>query len=78
MTNVMFTIEARTLNSKDNIFLKDNLQDNQNVFLTTSLAISFWFFSQIENSKSKLNNEKENNVKSYKGTLYSEMPQISL
>ena len=41
MTNVMFTIEARTLNSKDNIFLKDNLQDNQNVFLATSLVISF-------------------------------------
>jgi hypothetical protein len=39
--NVMFRLEARTLNSKDNIFLKDNLPDNQNVFLTTSLAISF-------------------------------------
>ena len=39
--NVMFRIEARTLNSKDEIFLKDNLPSNQNVFLTTSLAISF-------------------------------------
>jgi hypothetical protein len=39
--NVMFRIEARTLNSKDDIFLKDNLPSNQNVFLTTSLAISF-------------------------------------
>ncbi|MDI5951234.1 porin [Flavobacterium yafengii] len=39
--NVMFRLEARTLNSKDDIFLKDNLASNQNVFLTTSLAISF-------------------------------------
>ena len=39
--NVMFRIEARTLNSEDDIFLKDNLPNNQNVFLTTSLAISF-------------------------------------
>lgn len=39
--NVMFRLEARTLNSEDDIFLKDNLPSNQNVFLTTSLAISF-------------------------------------
>jgi hypothetical protein len=39
--NVMFRLEARTLNSKDEIFLKDNLPSNQNVFLTTSIAISF-------------------------------------
>ena len=39
--NVMFRIEARSLNNKDDIFLKDNLPNNQNVFLTTSLALSF-------------------------------------
>ena len=39
--NVMFRLEARTLNSKDDIFLKNNDPNNQNVFLTTSLAISF-------------------------------------
>jgi hypothetical protein len=38
--NVMFRLEARTLNSKD-IFWKNNDPSNQNVFLTTSLAISF-------------------------------------
>jgi hypothetical protein len=38
--NVMFRIEARTLNSKDDIFLKDNNPTNSNVFITTSLAIS--------------------------------------
>lgn len=38
--NVMFRIEARTLNSKDAIFLKDNNPANSNVFVTTSLAIS--------------------------------------
>jgi hypothetical protein len=38
--NVMFRIEARTLNSKDAIFLKDNNPMNSNVFVTTSLAIS--------------------------------------
>ena len=39
--NMMFRIEARTLNSKDDIFLKNNNQIDSNVFLTTSLAISF-------------------------------------
>lgn len=38
--NVMFRIEARTLNSKDDIFLKDNNPTNSTVFITTSLAIS--------------------------------------
>jgi hypothetical protein len=38
--NVMFRLEARTLNSKDDIFLKNNNPTNSNVFLTTSLAIS--------------------------------------
>lgn len=38
--NVMFRIEARTLNSKDEIFLEDNNPSNSNVFITTSLAIS--------------------------------------
>ncbi len=39
--NVMFRIEARTLNSKDDIFLRDTTPTNNNVFLTTALAISF-------------------------------------
>jgi hypothetical protein len=39
--NVMFRLEARNLNGKDDVFLKDNLPSNENVFLTTSLAISF-------------------------------------
>lgn len=38
--NVMFRIEARTLNSKDDVFLKDNNSTNSNVCITTSLAIS--------------------------------------
>ncbi len=40
INNVMFRIEARTLNSKDDIFLKNNNPTNSNVFITTSLAIS--------------------------------------
>jgi hypothetical protein len=39
--NVMFRLEARTLNSKDDLFLKNNNPVNNNVFFTTSLAISF-------------------------------------
>lgn len=39
--NVMFRLEARNLNSKDDVFLKNNSPTNQNTFLTTSLAISF-------------------------------------
>jgi hypothetical protein len=39
--NLMFRVEARNLNSKDAVFLKDNLPSNENLFLTTSLAISF-------------------------------------
>lgn len=38
--NIMFRIEARTLNSKDDIFLKDNNLADSNVFVTASLAIS--------------------------------------
>ena len=38
---LMFRIEARSLNSKDAIFLKNNDPTNNNVFLTTSLAIAF-------------------------------------
>ncbi len=37
--NVIFRLEARTLNSKDNIFLKSNNPTDSNVFVTTSLAI---------------------------------------
>ncbi|MDI1255630.1 MAG: porin [Flavobacterium sp.] len=39
--NVIFRIEARTLNSKDDIFLRNNNPTNSNVFITTALAISF-------------------------------------
>ena len=39
--NIMFRIEARNLNSKNNVFLKNGNPTNQNTFLTTSLAISF-------------------------------------
>ncbi len=39
--NVMFRIEARLLNSKDEIFLKDNNPTDSNFFITTSMAISF-------------------------------------
>ncbi|MFV8333300.1 porin [Flavobacterium sp. GSP14] len=39
--NLIFRIEARSLSSKEDIFVKNNLPNNQNVFLTTSLAISF-------------------------------------
>lgn len=39
--NAMFRIEARSLNSKDAIFLNDATHSKNNVFVTTSLAISF-------------------------------------
>ena len=39
--NVMFRIEARTLNSKDAIFRSYYSPTNSNIFLTTALAISF-------------------------------------
>ncbi|OYU78933.1 MAG: hypothetical protein CFE23_16385 [Flavobacterium sp. BFFFF1] len=39
--NVMFRIEARTLSSKDDVFLRNDKPTNSNVFLTTALAISF-------------------------------------
>jgi len=38
--NVIFRLEARTLNSKDAIFLKDTIPADSNVFVTTTLAIS--------------------------------------
>ncbi|WP_329806617.1 porin [Flavobacterium facile] len=39
--NAMFRIEARSLNSKDAIFLRNNNPTDSNFFITTSLAISF-------------------------------------
>lgn len=39
--NIMFRVEARNLNSKDAIFLKNGNSTNQNTFLTTALALSF-------------------------------------
>lgn len=39
--NVMFRIEARTLNSKDDIFVRNDSPTNNSVFITTALAISF-------------------------------------
>jgi hypothetical protein len=38
--NAMFRIEARSLNSKDAIFLKNNNPTDSNFFITTSMAIS--------------------------------------
>jgi hypothetical protein len=38
--NVMFRLEARNLNSKDAVFFKNSAAVNDNLFLTTSLAIS--------------------------------------
>lgn len=39
--NIMFRFEARSLNSKDAIFLKNNDPSNSNFSITTSMAISF-------------------------------------
>lgn len=39
--NVMFRLEARTLNSKDAIFLKNDNVSSSNVFVSTSMAVSF-------------------------------------
>ena len=39
--NILWRFEARTLNSKDNIFTRNGNSVNNNVFLTTALAISF-------------------------------------
>ena len=39
--NIMFRIEARNLNSKDEVFMRNGNPTNQNTFLTTALAISF-------------------------------------
>ncbi|MEP6674851.1 MAG: porin [Ferruginibacter sp.] len=39
--NIVWRIEARTLSSKDDIFLKNKTAIDNNTFLTTSLAISF-------------------------------------
>ncbi|MCO6149678.1 porin [Flavobacterium sp. NRK1] len=39
--NVVWRLEARSLNSKDDIFLKGSEQVNTNTFITTALAISF-------------------------------------
>ncbi|WP_346237014.1 porin [Niabella insulamsoli] len=39
--NVLWRIEGRGFSSKDNIFLKDGDPINNNIFVTTSLAVSF-------------------------------------
>ncbi len=39
--NAMWRIEARTLSSKDRIFVKENASVSSNTFLSTALAISF-------------------------------------
>ncbi|MBI3259174.1 MAG: porin [Ignavibacteriae bacterium] len=39
--NVLFRVEARTLSSKDEIFLSDNNPSKQNSFFTTSMSILF-------------------------------------
>lgn len=40
-SNVVWRIEARSLNSKDEIFIKDGNSTKNNTFVTTALAISF-------------------------------------
>ncbi|MFP9115718.1 porin [Flavobacterium sp. RHBU_3] len=40
-SNVMWRLEARTLNSKDDIFVKNSSLTASNTFVTTALAISF-------------------------------------
>lgn len=39
--NVMFRIEARSLNSKDDIFVRNDSPTNNSILITTALAISF-------------------------------------
>ncbi|CAG4992634.1 hypothetical protein DYBT9275_01002 [Dyadobacter sp. CECT 9275] len=39
--NVMWRMEARSLNSRDAIFTRDDIARKQNFFLTTSVALSF-------------------------------------
>ena len=39
--NVIWRVEARSLNSKDAIFIHDDASKRQNYFLTTSIALSF-------------------------------------
>ena len=40
-SNMLFRVEARSLNSKDNIFAKGNALKNTNSFFTTAFALSF-------------------------------------
>lgn len=40
-SNMLFRIEGRSLNSKDNIFVKDNAMKHTNSFITTAFALSF-------------------------------------
>ncbi|MEO6423232.1 MAG: outer membrane beta-barrel protein, partial [Candidatus Nitrotoga sp.] len=39
--NIVWRAEARTFNSKDNIFTRNGNSVNNNIFLTTALAVSF-------------------------------------
>ena len=41
VSNAIIRIEARTLNSKDDIFTKGNGVSNNNTFITSSIAVSF-------------------------------------
>ncbi len=40
-SNMLFRVEARSLNSKDNIFAEGNTMKNTNTFITTAFALSF-------------------------------------
>ena len=40
--NIVWRMEGRTFSSKDTIFTKNNNIVNNNTFVTTALAISFW------------------------------------
>jgi hypothetical protein len=41
MKKILFELEGRTLNSKDNIFIKNNGTTANDSFITFSTAISF-------------------------------------
>jgi hypothetical protein len=41
VSNAVIRLEARTLNSKDDIFTKGNVVTNNNTFITSSIAVSF-------------------------------------
>jgi len=41
VSNAVIRLEARTLNSKDDVFIKGSGVSNNNTFITSSIAVSF-------------------------------------